>query len=139
MQTAHPDQVLEEHKKLLHESKKDRRRTSPLTLILLLVLFGTIFGGFFYATKNELFFNRPAKAPHNSVWDGSVAEVRAYLKNHLHDPKTYDPLLWGTVRDGVGGKVVRHAYRAKNALGATVLSEKTFLISDDGSVSVVEH
>ena len=72
----------------------------------------------------------------NSEWDGSVKQVEEYLKNTLNDPKSYDPVEWGTVvrNPDVGWFIVRHKYRAKNVFGGVITMHQIFTLDSLGVV-----
>lgn len=83
-----------------------------------------------------------ARGPvYNSSWDGSVTQVKDYLKAVLNDPKSYDPAEWGTVMKADGKPyrfVVAHKYRAKNGFGALTLQYQKFYLDSVGTVVNVE-
>lgn len=79
----------------------------------------------------------------NSTWDGSVAQVNAYLKNTLNDPSSYEfvnsgPVIKGGLPNGATFGV-RHQYRAKNAFGALILKDQVFYMDATGSIFKVEE
>lgn len=79
---------------------------------------------------------------YNSSWDGSVAQVKDYLKSVLNDWKSYDAEEWGPVMRADSPKyryVVRHRFRAANALGATVLNDWKFYLDSTGVVVQAEN
>ena len=70
----------------------------------------------------------------NSPWDGSVWQVKKYLKSSLKDPKSYEGIEWsGVIKDGETYKV-RHKYRAKNSFGGYVVEEYIFVLNKYGDV-----
>lgn len=70
----------------------------------------------------------------NSPWDGSVWQVRNYVKSLLKDPSSYESIEWSNVvKDGSTYRV-RHRYRAKNSFGAYVVEEYVFVLDDKGKV-----
>lgn len=70
----------------------------------------------------------------NSPWDGSVWQVKKYLKSSLKDPKSYEGIEWSNVvKDGDTYRV-RHKYRAKNSFGAYVVEEYVFVLNEQGTV-----
>lgn len=76
--------------------------------------------------------NRPQIV--NSAWDGSVWQVKNYLKKNLKDPDSYESIEWGKViKEGKEYKV-RHKYRAKNSFGGYVIEEWIFTIDESGNV-----
>jgi len=72
--------------------------------------------------------------PKNSKWDGSVRQVKDYLKDHLNDAKSVEYVEWSEVAKTGIGYAVRCKYRAKNALGAYVLKNQIFHMDKDGKV-----
>ena len=71
----------------------------------------------------------------NSEWDGSVYQVKRYLKNTLRDPDSYQSIKWGTVREqNDGSYAVWHKFRAKNAFGGYVIYWMSFTLDSEGNV-----
>jgi len=70
----------------------------------------------------------------NSTLDGSVLQVKNYLKNTLADPKSYDGIEWSPVQKTSDGYKVRHKFRAKNSLGGYVIEEHIFVLNEYGEV-----
>ena len=76
---------------------------------------------------------------YNSEWDGSVREVKDYLKKNLRDPDSYQSIEWGKViLLSYGTYEVRHKYRAKNGFGGYDIEEKLFIIQDKKVIKVVD-
>ena len=72
---------------------------------------------------------------YNSEWDGSVRQVKSYLKNNLKDPGSYEGIEWSpVVKNGDGTFKVRHKYRAKNSFGGYVVEEQIFTLDSEGNV-----
>ena len=75
----------------------------------------------------------------NSGWDGSVYQVKSYLKSNLKDPGSYDGIEWSKVlQRSENGYMVRHKYRAKNSFGGYVIENKIFYLTEYGDVYYTE-
>ncbi len=71
----------------------------------------------------------------NSAIDASVYQVENYLGKNLNDPDSYEGVEWSEVVELDNGSfVVRHKYRAKNALGGYVTNNQVFTLSSKGVV-----
>ena len=71
----------------------------------------------------------------NSAWDGSVFQVKQWLKDNLDDPQSVDYVDWSPVSKSDGGNwMVRVKFRAKNAYGALILNNWVFYLDDLGQV-----
>lgn len=70
----------------------------------------------------------------NSPWDGSVYQVKRYVKSRLKYPDSYESVNWGKVREIGNNYEVSHVYRAKNSFGAYVVEGGVFTLSKDGTV-----
>ncbi len=71
----------------------------------------------------------------NSAWDGSVWQVKSWMKDNMDDPKSIEYLEWSPVsKSGKGNWMVRTKFRAKNRLGAYVLANWVFYIDEKGNV-----
>jgi hypothetical protein len=73
----------------------------------------------------------------NSAWDGSVQQVKKYLKSTLKDPDSYESIEWSDVKETEDGYTVRHKYRAKNSLGGYVVENQIFYLDFQGNVTNV--
>ena len=80
--------------------------------------------------------DREKKMPkiQNSAWDGSVYQVKNYLKKNLKDPDSYESIEWGSVVEKDGNYQVRHKYRAKNSFGGFVVENCLFILNKEGNV-----
>lgn len=74
----------------------------------------------------------------NSSWDGSVSQVKKYLKQNLTDPGSYESIEWSEVAKTESGYMVRHKYRAKNSFGGYVVQNQVFYINSSGTVTSVK-
>lgn len=70
----------------------------------------------------------------NSGWDGSVKQVKDYLKYTLRDPDSYESIEWSVVKEKSDGYYVRHKYRAKNGFGGYVVANQLFHLDFSGNV-----
>lgn len=70
----------------------------------------------------------------NSAWDGSVSQVKKYLKSNLKDPDSYESIEWGNVVETDNGYMVRHKYRAKNSFGGYMVENNVFYLDFQGNV-----
>lgn len=73
----------------------------------------------------------------NSSWDGSVYQVKKYLKNNLNDYKSYESIEWSEVEKTSTGYLVRHKFRAKNGFGGYIIENKIFYLDSNGIVTNV--
>lgn len=73
----------------------------------------------------------------NSSWDGSVYQVKKWLRKNLKDPGSLEFIEWGTVIESASGYSVRVKYRAKNSYGGYVIEEKMFYLDRSGNVTYV--
>lgn len=87
--------------------------------------------------ETEELLNKPSGAStkvENSAWDGSVSQVKKYLRNTLKDPDSYKSIEWGNVVETKDGYMVRHKYRAKNSFGSYVVENNVFYLGVSGNV-----
>ena len=73
----------------------------------------------------------------NSDWDGSVAQVKNYLRNNLNDWNSYESVEWSEVQEvnlTTHKYIIRHKYRANNAYGGTILVNQIFYLDEEGDV-----
>lgn len=85
--------------------------------------------------------SKPAESEkvENSPWDGSVFQVKQYLKQYLKDPKSYESLEWSQVQENGSNYIVRHKYRAKNSFGGFVIENQVFTLNKNGEVISVSN
>lgn len=78
----------------------------------------------------------PQYPVYNNPWDGSVNQVRNYLKANLNDWESYESMEWSKVVPTDDGKsfLVRHKYRASNGFGANIIVHQFFEVSPDGQI-----
>jgi hypothetical protein len=87
-------------------------------------------------TKNKKEKNLKNKVE-NSAWDGSVFQVKRFLKRNLNNPGSYESIEWGNVKKTSEGYAVRHKYRAKNGFGGYVVEDQVFYLDFEGNVTNV--
>ena len=76
----------------------------------------------------------------NSGWDGSVLQVKRFLKGNVKDPSSLEFIEWSPVRKTTDGRfLVRVRYRARNSFGGYVVENNVFLLSATGNVIYVSR
>jgi len=85
----------------------------------------------------------PGEKPENSLWDGSVYEVKTFLENHLKDPDSVEYIDWykPSLKEHNGDEYwgVKVKYRAKNSFGGYVVNTQLFLIKDGNVVTYLDY
>jgi hypothetical protein len=74
----------------------------------------------------------------NSPYDGSVSQVKYWLREYLKDPDSVQYIDWSTVKtldDGQHAVLVK--YRAKNSFGGYVIEQRLFVLDQKGVVAEV--
>ncbi len=72
----------------------------------------------------------------NSAWDGSVFQVKSWLKDNAKDPDSIEFIEWSKVKPvGNGGFMVRAKYRGKNSFGGYTIENKVFFLDASGNVT----
>jgi hypothetical protein len=68
--------------------------------------------------------------------DGSVDPVKWWMNENANDPKSIKYISWGPLEkdDDSEWYTVRVRFRGKNALGALVIADKVFTLTERGSV-----
>jgi hypothetical protein len=69
-----------------------------------------------------------------SSWDGSVSQVKDWLKAHANDPSSLEFEKWNLSKYDNGNYDVFVTYRAKNGFGALMLYQGRFVLSPSGSI-----
>jgi len=69
-----------------------------------------------------------------SSWDGSVSQVKDWLKANANDPSSLQYAGWNLSKLGNGDFDVVVQYRAKNGFGALTLHRGDFILSPDGTI-----
>ena len=79
---------------------------------------------------------QPKEVVYNSEWDGSVRQVKQFLKENLNDPDSYESMEWSPVSQNPHTKwfLVRHKYRAANGFGAKMIYNQQFTLDSLGNV-----
>lgn len=75
----------------------------------------------------------------NSSWDGSVAQVMAYLNLTLRDPSSFEAITWGKVMRTCDGYSVFLKYRARNGFGGMAVASQIFTLDKSGKVVSVDR
>jgi hypothetical protein len=90
-----------------------------------------------YGTPGGESPSTPREVVYNSAWDGSVRQVKDYLKDQvLKDPDSYQSIEWSTVvKTSDGSFAVRHKFRAKNSFGGYVIENYIFTLDPQGNVT----
>jgi len=79
--------------------------------------------------------NQPTGPVYNNGWDGSVRQVKQWLKDNLKDPDSFVAIEWSPVQKTAdGGYLVRCKYRAKNSFGGYDVSNQIFYMDSEGNV-----
>lgn len=119
------------------QEKKRAKINLALLSILALIIIGV---GIATCNSEENQEVTPKEVVCNDELDGSVRQVKEYLKDNLNDPSSYDAVEWSPVVQQPETKdfSVRHKYRAKNALGATTLYNQMFIMDSIGNVKSVQ-
>lgn len=81
---------------------------------------------------------QPAAVVVNSPWDGSVRQVKDFLRQNLKDPDSFEALSWGKVADIGDGYTVWVKYRANNSFGGKVIEAQWFRLNRNGRIVEVK-
>lgn len=85
--------------------------------------------------KTEQTTSQPLGPVYNSGWDGSVRQVKQWLKDNLKDPASFEAIEWSSVQKTPDGDyLVRCKYRAKNSFGGFEISNQIFYMDSEGNV-----
>jgi hypothetical protein len=126
---------------MLKKETKNKLGCWSTFIIMILIIWGLIV--FFKSCKSKADIYVPEKKTeivHNSEWDGSVSQVKDYLKANLNDWDSYEGIEWSPVKKMSGSLytyMVRHKYRATNGFGAKIIVNQVFYLDYDGSVKDV--
>ena len=133
-------------KKWNEKTQKERKRAKINIFLFLFFILMFIFIGILTCSgpsqtdSNKKDENTTSKDTlpivHNSDWDGSVKQVKDYLKENLNDADSYESVSWGPVQQNPDNHefFVRHKYRAKNGFGALMLYDQFFTLDSTGIV-----
>lgn len=106
------------------------------TYIFALIFVAVIVASMVERTKNGAAEQHPTV---QNAYDGSVYQVRQFLKQQLKDPDSYQSIDWSkVVRQSDGSYLVWHKYRAKNSFGGYVVQANQFIIDGNGNVQVAK-
>jgi hypothetical protein len=108
-------------------------KIAGITIIGFFALMWLVMGSFDFLTDPQD-DNQKSETVQNSAWDGSVHQVKAYLKNTLKDPGSFEATEWSKVEKTADGYMVRCQYRAKNSFGGYVITNQIFLMDAEGNV-----
>jgi hypothetical protein len=78
--------------------------------------------------------NTSQEVVRNSSWDGSVQQVKSWLKSNAKDPDSIEYLDWSPVKKNDKGFFVRVKYRGNNSFGGKVIEEKIFFMDHSGNI-----
>lgn len=109
---------------------------------LFVLYFCGLFSSPHSSTRSKPETSSPRKVVENSSWDGSVRQVKSWLKDNLKDPGSLEFVEWSPVVKLAKnqGFAVRAKYRAKNSFGGFVVENKVFSLDSSGNVEqVVDH
>jgi len=70
----------------------------------------------------------------NTTYDGSVWQIKDWLKSHVLDYSTLQVLHWGKVTDVKGGFTVHVTFKARNKAGKYVTSDVVFDLDSQGNI-----
>ena len=86
----------------------------------------------------KLMVEMRGEKPKNSGWDGSVLEIKQYLRQVMNDPDSYEHVSTSApvARDAYW--IVKSSFRGKNAFGGKVLNTRYFFIQQGQVVRVEE-
>ncbi|MDO8943220.1 MAG: zinc ribbon domain-containing protein [Desulfobacterales bacterium] len=135
---------------ILKKEQKRQKTNTTIIIVTFVVIFGTI-GLLSNKTPVQTESNSkpsaetsqntntrsstPREVVENSGWDGSVYQVKSWLKNNLKDPKSLEFIEWSPVqKSSEGTYTVRAKYRAKNSFGGYNVENKIFFLNADGAV-----
>ena len=129
-----PEKIAEIKKKneQLNKELKSGCGLGCLIVIIIIIIVGLV--NFFYPSSSP---NNSASQETvvNSSWDGSVDQVKSWLKGNLKDPDSLQFIEWSSVsKTNDGGFMVRVKYRAKNSFGGYVVENKVFFLNSSGTV-----
>jgi len=107
----------------------NKKRNGGCGCLFLIIIIG-IFIGFIINTDPETNIQKTQSVsiPSNSEWDGSVRQVKTWLKDNLKDPKSIEYIDWSPVSKWAQGYKVRCKYRSKNSFGGYVINNHLFYI-----------
>ncbi len=109
--------------------------------VIIVILVFRAFNGLFSSSRDTRSDTSSSRTPvhvvENSSWDGSVHQVKDWIKANTHDPSSVEYVSWSPVRPTNGGYTVSCTFRAKNAFGGKVTHRMVFILDMTGSVTQV--
>lgn len=129
-----PEKVAEIKENAKKEAQKLKKGCGIGCLVIILI---GVFAGLidYYSSNGSSSTSSPSETVQSSSWDGSVWQVKSWLKANLKDPGSLDFIEWSPVQKTTdGGFMVRVKYRAKNSLGGYVIDNKIFFLDSTGKV-----
>ncbi len=115
---------------ILEKAVLSEKNAIILKTSFFLVFIGLI--GFIYV--HSMFYEQDRASVYNSPADGSVQQVRDYLRDNLKDPRSVEYIEWSRVMPTDNGYLVSVKYRAKNSFGGYVVEQNTFILDKTGRV-----
>jgi hypothetical protein len=131
---------------IIKKEKSIFQKPAYIFVIILVtaIVVGTVISNYTPKTKYESSDNavKVREIVFNDEWDGSVSQVREYLKATLNDWDSYQSMEWSPVTKITTAKakyayVVRHKYRAANAFGARIIKEQMFYCDKEGVIKKI--
>jgi hypothetical protein len=114
---------------------KEQQKKRGIGCLVIVAIFVALM---IFANKNEP--SNPAHAVvENSQWDGSVRQVKDWLKEHVRDPDSLEYVEWSPLVKNGDGYTVRVKYRAKNGFGGYEVEERVFSLDQAGNVTYVSE
>jgi len=119
-----------------NKSKKENSNISNGCLVAIIIFVILFLIGLFMPSDSTHGTSSSNKIVEGSEWDGSVWQVKSWLKSNLKDPSSIEYVNWSNVNDEVnGGFSVRVKYRAKNSFGGYSIENKIFYLNSSGNVT----
>lgn len=116
-------------------NQEARRKKNGLGCLLIVAIFVVLLIIANQSSKQDEPSNPTHAVVENSQWDGSVRQVKDWLKGHLRDPDSLEYIEWSPVVKDGEGYTVRVKYRAKNGFGGYEVEERVFSLDQAGNVT----
>lgn len=114
---------------------KEQQKKRGIGCLVIIAIFVALM---IFANKNE-----PSNPTHavveNSQWDGSVRQVKDWLKGHVRDADSLEYIEWSPLLKNGDSYMVRVKYRAKNGFGGYEVEERVFTLDQAGKVTHVSE
>lgn len=124
-------EILEED---MNEEIRKTNKSTTIGCLVIIVIFVIWIASSGSCSEGSSSSSYSSKTVENSSWDGSVSQVKDWLRENLKDPGSLEFIEWGTVVETSSGYFVRVKYRAKNSFGGYVIEEKIFTLDHSGNV-----